>query len=226
MTQRRIAENLARVRARIEDAAIRAGRQPTDVTLVGVTKYVDVATTEILYQCGCLDLGENRPQSLWDKADALTSTPVRWHLIGSLQRNKAARTIAIASLIHSIDSIKLAESVSRLALEQDKKQPVLLEVNISGESAKHGFTPDELVEVAVVLNELPGIEIQGLMAMAALECTETETGKQFAMLRELRDRARNGNPNIKALSMGMSGDFEIAIAEGATIVRIGSLLFE
>lgn len=226
MVMRRIAENLARVRSQIEDAATRAGRKSSEVTLVGVTKYVDVATTETLYQCGCLDLGESRPQSLWDKADALKSTQIRWHLIGSLQRNKASRTIAIARLIHSIDSNRLAETVSRLALEQDRKQAVLLEVNISGESAKHGFAPDEIVDVAADLNKLPGIEIQGLMGMAGLECSAVETGKQFAALRELRDRMRIDHPNITELSMGMSGDFEIAIAEGATIVRIGSMLFE
>ncbi len=229
MEMRRIAENLARIRARIEEAAIRAGRQPSVVTLVGVTKSVDIATIEALYQCGCLDLGENRPQSLCEKSAALDSASIRWHFIGSLQRNKASRTIAIASLIHSIDSLRLAETVSRLASEQGKTQPILLEVNISGESAKQGFEPGKLSGQIAPLLELPGIRIQGLMGMAGLNCGETETRLQFAMLRKLRDNLSDVATefhSLHELSMGMSGDFEWAIAEGATIVRIGSVLFE
>lgn len=227
----KVTANLRRIRERIAEAARSCGREPSRIRLVAVTKSVDTTTAAVLCRAGCLDLAENRPQALLEKAEALAGIefPVRWHLIGSLQRNKAARVIEIAEMIHSIDSLRLAETVSRLAIERGKRQEVLLQVNISHEEAKHGFEADELPGVIDSLVELPGLRVRGLMGMAALGSDEATARRQFAALRELRERL---GPRFSAdhifgeLSMGMSGDFEWAIGEGATIVRIGSLLFD
>ncbi len=227
----RIVANLAKVRERIERAARASGREPSGIRLVAVTKSVDASSAAALCQAGCLDLAENRPQALLEKALKLqeSSPGIRWHLIGSLQRNKAARVIEIAGLIHSIDSYRLAETVARLANERGKRQDVLLQVNISQEDAKHGFENDELREWTAAISSLPGLRVRGLMGMAALDSDETTARRQFAILRTLRDELAPRFPadhEFRELSMGMSGDFEWAIGEGATIVRIGSLLFE
>lgn len=227
----RIVANLAKVRERIDRAARASGREPSGIRLVAVTKSVDAGSAAALCQAGCLDLAENRPQALLEKALKLqgSSPGIRWHLIGSLQRNKAARVIEIAGLIHSIDSYRLAETVARLANERGKRQDVLLQVNISQEDAKHGFENDELREWTAAISSLPGLRVRGLMGMAALDSDETTARRQFATLRTFRDELAPRFPadhEFRELSMGMSGDFEWAIGEGATIVRIGSLLFE
>lgn len=227
----RIVANLAKVRERIERAARASGREPSGIRLVAVTKSVDASSAAALCQAGCLDLGENRPQALLEKALQLrgSSPGIRWHLIGSLQRNKAARVIEVAGLIHSIDSFRLAETVARLANERGKRQDVLLQVNISQEDAKHGFESDELREWTAAISSLTGLRVRGLMGMAALDSDEKTARRQFATLRTLRDELAPRFPadhEFRELSMGMSGDFEWAIGEGATIVRIGSLLFE
>lgn len=240
----RVAENLAQVRERIAAAARRAGRRPEDVTLVGVTKYVEWPVIELLIAAGCHDLGESRPQQLWDRAArceaaaAATQTnsaatvpgpAVRWHLIGHLQRNKVERTIGLVHLIHSADSRRLLEACGQAAARLGRVARVLLEVNISGDAAKHGFTPDELLRDLPALAAVPGIEIRGLMAMAGLDADEHQTRQQFAAVRTLRDQLRSTVApalTLDELSMGMSGDFEIAIEEGATLVRVGSALFE
>jgi pyridoxal phosphate enzyme (YggS family) len=222
----RVAANLANVRDRIAAAARSAGRSPDEVRLVAVTKYVDAATTRLLIEAGCHDLGESRPQELWDKAAALADSAIRWHLIGHLQRNKVRRTLPLVSLIHSGDSLRLLEVLNREAVGP---LSVLLEVNVSGEAAKHGFAPDELPRHLEALAALTNLDIRGLMAMAALDDDPTTARRDFARLRELRDRLRRewaGRFALDELSMGMSGDFEQAVAEGATIVRIGSALFE
>jgi len=226
----RIAENVAQIRERIADAAARSDRTADQITLVAVTKYVTAATTQALVAAGCFELGESRPQLLWEKAATLADPQIRWHMIGHLQRNKVRRTLPIAALIHSIDSPRLAAAVDEEAKAQRLPPiPILLEVNTSGEAAKHGFQP-ELIEP--FLTEATGyrnIAIHGLMCMAGLEGGLDEARRDFAALRELRDRLRCNCPpevNLNELSMGMSGDFEIAIEEGATIVRVGSALFE
>jgi PLP dependent protein len=225
-TAAHITENLARVRQQIADAAARSGRSADEITLVGVTKYVTAEVARPLAEAGCLDLGESRPQQLWDKAAALADLPIRWHAIGHLQRNKARRTAPLATLIHSVDSPRLLE-----ALEEACTGPlsVLLEVNISGESAKHGFAPGQIEPVLAELPVFRHVAVRGLMCMAGLEGGLDEARRDFSALRELRDRLRACCPpqiTLEELSMGMSGDFQVAIEEGATIVRVGSALFE
>ena len=228
MPQRDIAHNLAAVRERIAAAAARAGRDAAGITLVGVTKYVDAEAARALVAAGCADLGENRPQELWNKAEALAGLPVRWHLVGHLQRNKVRRTLPLVSLIHSADSLRLIAAIEQTAAELGRRVPVLLEVNVSGEPAKHGFAP---AEIEPLLPELAGCrhaEVGGLMCMAALEGGPDAARRDFAALRQLRDRLRANCPaeiSLDELSMGMSGDYEAAVAEGATLVRIGSALF-
>jgi pyridoxal phosphate enzyme (YggS family) len=226
----RIQANIRSVRERIAAAATAAGRAADDVTLVAVAKYVDVATTRLLVDSGCLDLGESRPQKLWEKAVALTDPEIRWHLIGHLQRNKIRRTLPLVHLFHAADSLRLlAELDEEAAALPRAKSQVLLEVNVSGDAAKHGFASSELPRLADELAKLEHLDIRGLMTMTGLEADADAERRQFAELRELRDRLRrdwSGRFTLNELSMGMSGDFEAAIAEGATIVRVGSALFE
>jgi pyridoxal phosphate enzyme (YggS family) len=233
-----IADNLQRVRERIALAAESAGRRPEQISLVGVTKYVGANESLQLAAAGCLDLGESRPQELWKKvaelppAEASVSAAIHWHLVGHLQRNKVHRTLPLVSLIHSVDSKRLLAAINEArAAEDDSRGPVdvLLEVNTSGEAAKHGLAPGEVEPLIAAAAEFPHVAIRGLMTMAALEGGEAIAARNFASLRELRDRLQtNAPPNVQLdeLSMGMSGDFEVAIREGATIVRIGSLLWE
>ena len=223
-----IAENLAEVRGRIAEAAVRSGRGAEDVSLVAVTKYVSVVEVRALVEAGCSLLGENRPQELWQKAEALRELPVRWHLVGHLQRNKVRRTLPLVEMVESADSPRLVAAIDRIAGELSRRVPLLLEVNVSGEPAKHGLDPAAL---EACLEELAGYgnaEVRGLMCMAGLEGGPEAARRDFARLRQLRDRLRERRPEaiaLEELSMGMSGDYEAAIEEGATIVRIGSALF-
>jgi len=227
----RIAENVAAVRGRIAEAAARAGRDADEITLVAVTKYVGVEEVRATVEAGCTVLGESRPQQFWEKAEAVRDLPVRWHMIGHLQRNKVRRTLPLVAMIESADAPRLIGAVDRIAAEEDLKHrvPILLEVNISGEEAKHGFAPDA---VEPYLEELAGskhVEVRGLMCMAALGSRPDEAREDFAALCGLRDRLRENCPagiSLDELSMGMSRDFEMAIEEGATIVRVGSALYE
>jgi pyridoxal phosphate enzyme (YggS family) len=224
-----IAANLARVRDAIADAATAAKRNPASVRLVAVSKYVDAATAAHLVAAGCSDLGESRPQELWDKAAAADLAGVRWHLVGRLQRNKVRRTLPLVELIHSVDSERLIAAINDAAAEQQLAPRVLLEVNCSGEAAKQGFEADDVRRLLPQLGNNTHIQVIGLMTMAPLEGGASEARRAFASLRDLRDElAAQAPPNaaLTELSMGMSGDFAEAIAEGATIVRIGSLLFE
>jgi hypothetical protein len=224
-----IAENVAAVRGRMAAAAVRAGRPAEDVRLLAVTKYVGLDEIRALVAAGCTDLGESRPQQLWDRAAELRELPVRWHMIGHVQRNKVERTLPLAAMIHSLDSPRLAEAIDEAAGRMVRKMPVLLEVNISRDPAKHGFAPEEIEPILPALIALEHIEIRGLMCMAGLEGDADAAHRDFSGLRTLRDRLQASCPvavRLDELSMGMSGDYEIAIEEGATIVRIGSALFE
>jgi hypothetical protein len=224
-----IRRNLADVRSRIAEAARRSGRAAEEVRLVAVTKTVGESEIRTLVEAGCTTLGESRPQQLWEKAAALADLPIRWHLVGHLQRNKVRRTLPLVEMIHSVDSRELVVALQRHAAELDTRVPVLLEVNVSGEPAKHGFAPDELHLMLPELVESRHVEIRGLMCMASLEGGLDVARRDFAALRGLRDRLRRDCPEtirLDELSMGMSGDFEVAIEEGATIVRVGSALFE
>jgi pyridoxal phosphate enzyme (YggS family) len=225
----RISANVASIRRRIADAAVRSGRRADDVSLVSVTKYVDSRLIRALLATGCRDCGESRPQQLWNKAEELGDCDIRWHMIGHLQRNKARRTIPLISLLHSGDGMRLLRTVDSLSEELGRTTDVLLEVNISGDAAKDGFQPEELEPILPDLAGLQHLRIRGLMAMARLAGSPDETRSDFAALRQLREQLVASCPpqiSLDELSMGMSGDFEIAIEEGATMVRVGSALFE
>jgi pyridoxal phosphate enzyme (YggS family) len=227
--RQRLLENLLSVRRRIADAARRSGRTPDAITLVAVTKYVDSSVARALVEAGCVDLGESRPQELWQKSAELADLDVRWHAIGHLQRNKIARTLPPLTLLHSGDSLRLLEAIDQEASKVPRRMPVLIEVNISGDTEKHGFGVHEIEPLVPRLAEFEHLDVQGLMTMAGREATEAETREQFAGVRKLGERlSRVCPPSLawKELSMGMSGDFELAIEEGATIVRVGSALFE
>jgi len=226
---RRIADNLALIRGQIATAALRSGRTANAVTLVAVTKSVPPDIARRLVEFGAVDLGESRPQELWSKAQALSKEDVRWHLIGHLQRNKIRRTLPHLNLLHSVDSRRLLVAIDEEARAIGRVASVLLEVNISGDITKTGLPPGELEAIIESATRLPNVAVRGLMGMAALAGGEDTARRDFSRLRELRDRlARNapGEISLGELSMGMSGDFEIAIEEGATLVRVGSALFE
>ncbi len=223
-----LAANLSEIRERIAAAAGRAGRRPEEVQLVGVTKYVGVELIRPLVDAGCHVLGESRPQQFWPKAEALAELPIQWHAIGHLQRNKVRRTVPLVSMIESADSPRLVAAINDAAAELDVSVPILLEVNISGDGAKHGFPPNEVEPFLVQLPEFANVEVRGLMGMASFSGGLETARRDFAALRGLRDRLRPACPDgvcLDELSMGMSGDFEVAIEEGATIVRVGSALY-
>ncbi|MBI3823687.1 MAG: YggS family pyridoxal phosphate-dependent enzyme [Planctomycetes bacterium] len=213
--------NLAGVESRIAAACARAGRARSEVTLVAVTKTVSAKIAAMLPELGVFDLGENRPQELWRKSEILPKS-IRWHMIGHLQRNKIERTLPLVALVHAVDSVRLLQ-----ALEQQQRPiRVLLEVNVSGETSKQGFAPSALPDLVPMLGDLKHVKVSGLMTMAALQEPEA-CRPAFVTLRQLRDQLRtNGLPDVEHLSMGMSNDFEIAIEEGATLVRLGTVLFE
>lgn len=219
---------LAETERRIAAACVRAGRLRSDVTLIAVTKTVSAAVARLLPEFGIADLGENRPQALWEKASALPAT-VRWHLIGHLQRNKIDRTLPLTTLFHSVDSVRLAEALSKEALEQGRPADVLLEINVSGEASKQGFDPSGAGAAAAEISRLPSLRLRGLMTMAPYCEDPQQCRPVFAGLRRLLDAVRPQLPApdaFRELSMGMTNDFEVAIEEGATFVRIGTALFE
>jgi pyridoxal phosphate enzyme (YggS family) len=224
-----IADNVARIRDRIAAAALAANRQPKEVKLVAVTKYVDAETAALLLEAGCTTLAESRPQELWAKAAASHLAAAQWHLVGRLQRNKVRRTLPLIELIHSVDGERLLAEINDQAQALEATPSVLLEVNCSAEAAKQGFSADELRRLLPLLPKYPRVKVAGLMTMAALEGGLTVAHANFAALRNLRDELAKQAPpgvDLRELSMGMSSDFEAAIAEGATLVRIGSSLFE
>lgn len=220
-----LADRLAAVRARIADACRRAGREVADVTLVAVTKTVSVQVAAVMAEHGANDLGENRPQELWAKAAAIPTA--RWHLIGHLQRNKIERTIPLVTLSHSVDSERLLAALDAFGRKQGTPVPVLLEVNCSREESKGGFAPADLPALGDKLMSLTGVVVRGLMTMAAYHDDPEQCRPSFAELRALRDDLRTRTRlDLPHLSMGMSNDFEVAVEEGATFVRIGTTLFE
>lgn len=224
-SRQRIADNLAAVEERLQAACRRAGRERREVALVAVTKTVSAEVAALLPGLGVYDLGESRPQELWRKAAFLKD--VRWHLIGHLQRNKIERTLPLIQRIHSLDSLRLLDALEEACRRRSRVLPALLEVNASREPNKHGFAPEEVPGLAARLAELKHVRIEGLMTMAAHEEDPERTRPTFAALRALRDRlaAELGRP-LPQLSMGMSNDFEIAVEEGATLARLGTVLFD
>jgi pyridoxal phosphate enzyme (YggS family) len=219
--------NLRRVEKRIAAACVGAGRQRGDITLVAVTKSVGPEVTALLPDLHVCDVGESRPQALWAKAATLPSA--RWHFVGHLQRNKVERTLPLVKLIHSVDSLRLIDALDSEAERLGRVADVLLEVNVSGEAVKGGFAPTDLPAVAERSSLLQNVRVRGLMTMAPLSDNPEHARPTFAGLRELRDQLRHEftSPHrLEHLSMGMTGDFEVAIEEGATLVRIGTALFE
>jgi len=230
----RIATNVSVIMDRIHQAAVASGRSPDAVKLVAVTKYAspNVGLPDALVAAGCRDLGESRPQSLIEKASLLQqpSRNVHWHLIGTLQKNKIRRVLPFVSLIHSLDSIPLLKAIDRIVREESLP-PVngLLEVNISRDETKQGFRPQELASALEMMGQLQNIRICGLMSMSGLHSTDDERHAEFAATRILTEKLTVNCPDncsMHELSMGMSDDFPIAIAEGATLVRIGSALYD
>ena len=211
---------LDEVRSRIADAATRGGRDPADIRLVAVSK--GIAAERIPFDA--VDaLGENRVQELLAKQEGAPGG-VEWHFIGALQRNKAGRIVGRVALIHSIDSLRLAETVARAAAEAGLVQGVLLQVNTTGEPTKRGVAPGDAPAAAEAIAGLDGIRLQGLMTMAAPGHAE-DARPAFSTLRNLRERITAVVPTASALSMGMTGDLDVAVEEGATIVRVGTAIF-
>jgi pyridoxal phosphate enzyme (YggS family) len=220
--------NLEAIHAAMGAACARVDRSPNDVTLVCVTKYVDTSVVSALHELGVKDFGESRPQVLWEKGPKLPGD-CRWHMIGHWQMNKVRRALPFVSMVHSIDRMELAELLSSEAVRLGRVIPALIEVKLVGDEAKHGFSPTEIREEIEHLNRLPGLSLRGLMCMASLEASPEACRSTFRELRLLRDELNRTHPTMTAfrsLSMGMSDDFEIAIEEGATHVRVGSRLFE
>ena len=226
---RRLSENLARVRDGIAEACARSGRSVDDVRLVAVTKTVDIDLAQALIDLGQTDLGENRVQELLRKDGALADADVTWHMIGHLQTNKVRKVLGVCQCIHAVDSLHLAQEVSRRAAALDVVPEILLEVNVSGEEAKFGLTPEETRDVAAEVAELPNLKLAGLMTMAPFVDDAESVRPVFVRLRELCDAIADlklPGVTMTHLSMGMTQDYTIAVEEGATLVRVGSALFE
>lgn len=228
-----VKDNWQRVQSDVEQACTTAGRNINDVRIVGVSKYVDAALTMQLVEAGCTVLGENRPQVLWEKwkwFDEQDNAPsnVTWHMIGHFQRNKVRRTLPRIALLESLDNLRLAEVVNAEAQKLEITLPVLIDVNVTQDSSKTGLPASELPSFIEQAQSLPAIKIRGLMAMSSLHSESHVAREEFAKVRQLRDDmlTRFGDSiELPELSMGMSGDFREAIAEGATMVRIGSNLW-
>ena len=218
---------LDQVERRLTAACTCAGRSRADVTLVTVTKTVSSAVAALLPELGLIDLGENRPQELWRKAKVLPSS-IHWHLIGHLQRNKIEPTLPLVRMIHSVDSVRLLQALEETAGKQERQVEVLLEVNAAAEASKHGFAPNEMASLVPSINALKHVRVRGLMTMAPLQAAE-DCRPVFVTMRRLREALQKDVApvhDLRHLSMGMSNDFEVAVEEGATMVRLGSVLFE
>ena len=227
-TAQKIAARAALIRARIDDAARRAGRDPAAVTLIAVTKTMSVETIRAAALAGIRDIGENKVQEASLKvADLLDQPELRWHLIGHLQRNKARRAAETFSTIQSVDSPALAAALSGHIMERGRTLDVFAQVNVSGEAEKFGFPPSQFIEQAGRLAGLPGLHWRGLMTLAPEGAEEATLRAVFRATRQLGEEAASVfNPaHWNALSMGMSNDFEIAVEEGATHVRVGRAIF-
>ena len=220
-----LVENADLVRQQVETARNKANRQD-QVNVIAVTKYVDVATTEALVKTGIQHIGENRVDKFLEKYQALKEYELTWHLIGSLQRRKVKDVINFVDYFHALDSVKLAKEIQKRAEHPIK---CFLQVNISGEESKHGFAPDELDDVLAEIAQLDKIEIVGLMTMAPFEASQEELQDIFSKTHQLQkqlEKKQLKNMPFSELSMGMSRDFEVAIANGATYVRIGTSFFK
>ena len=217
-----IKEQIAFVREEIEKAKKRSGRTD-DVTLIAVTKTVDTDRIRVAYEEGCTVLGENRVQEMMEKFD--TFPDAHWHLIGHLQKNKVKYVVGKAEMIHSVDSVELLEEINRIAQKRGVVQDVLLEVNISGEITKYGLTTAEIKDIMIKIGELVSVRVRGFMTMAPKADEPDCIRWVFKKAKELFDFYKKDYPSFDTLSMGMSGDYTVAVEEGATIIRVGSLIF-
>lgn len=225
----KISDNILSVKESIEDAERTAGREKGSVTLIGVTKVFPVEYAEAAAMSGLKDLGENRVQELVPKIERFSSLGIdaNWHLIGTLQKNKVKYIIGKNYLIHSVNSVELAEEISKRSVSNNVTSCILLQANVSGEESKHGFAPHELKPAIDKICNLPSINICGLMTMAPIETYEGEAREVFAKTRVIFEDLKEytGLESWKVLSMGMSQDYKSAILEGSTHVRIGTAIF-
>lgn len=237
-----LAEKLDEIRGRIIRAAAKAKRDPGEITLIAVTKTAAPEQIREILQLGVTDLGESRVQVLTQRAaqlteffhrrtvhgDGIVPEKMRWHMIGHLQRNKVKSTLPVVAMIHSIDSLRLAEELDIQAAKLGRRIPVLLQVNTSEETTKFGVAVGASVHLAEQIDSMPNLQLGGLMAMAPLDASESKVRHAFARAREIFEEMKwhkIGGSGLRHLSMGMSNDFEPAIAEGATMLRIGTALF-
>ena len=220
-----IAENLARVRDQIKSAAASAGRSADDIDLVAITKTHPAEKVREAVEAGQTLFGESRVQEARAKLPELPSN-IRWHFVGHLQKNKIRHALPLFEMIHSIDSLALAQDVNRIAEEEGLHSRVLLEVNVAGEGSKFGFSPDQLREQMEELLDMARLSIEGLMCIPPLAVEPEDSRKFFVQVRELRDSIeKEFNMKLPELSMGMTQDFAIGIEEGATLVRVGTAIF-
>lgn len=229
-----IGENLSRVREKINSACARAGRSPREITVVAVSKGRPLDQIEAAIAEGINNIGESKVQEFLPKYNALCTAPhllrrsgVKWHMVGRLQTNKVKTAVGIFDLIHSLDSQRLALEINRQAAKIGKVQDVLIEIKTSPEEDKSGLRPDEAAEAIMQMAELKNINIQGLMTIAPLVDSSEKTRPYFRMLKELKDKINQlTTRKLTILSMGMTGDFEVAIEEGANMLRLGRAIFE
>lgn len=222
-----IRDNLEQVRQKIKDACDRAGRDAGEVTLISVSKTKPLSMLEEAYEAGARDFGENKVQELLEKIPRLPED-VRWHMIGHLQRNKVKYIVGKVSLIHSVDSLRLAEEISREAVKQDTSVDILLEVNVAQEESKFGTTLEETADLALSVSKLPGIHVCGLMTIAPYVENAEDNRQYFRKLKQLSvdiEQKNIDNVSMNVLSMGMTGDYSVAVEEGATCVRVGTGIF-
>ncbi|HEV2417773.1 MAG TPA: YggS family pyridoxal phosphate-dependent enzyme [Terriglobia bacterium] len=221
-----IQENVDRVRERMAAACARSGRQQDDVRLIAVSKMFPAEQIHAAYVAGLRDFGENRVQEAATKRLALQDLGITWHLIGHLQSNKATRALELFDWIHSVDSAGLAAKLDRAAATTGKRLPILLEVNLGGEASKSGVAEEEAASVAAALHKYSNLDLRGLMTIPPFFEYPEQTRPYFRRLRELAQKLRGpGAGNMTELSMGMSHDFEVAIEEGATMIRVGTAIF-
>ena len=223
-----LAERIASVRQRIDAAARRSGREPGSVRLVAVSKFRTVEEIEEAIRAGVTEIGESRVQEAESKRRRIAEPGLIWHLVGRLQSNKAKKAVQISDIIHSIGTLDMARRVDRLAREQNTTQAVLIQVQVAEEESKQGLPVSELYADLAGMAELANLRVLGLMALPPYMPDPEEVRPYFARLRELRDTVRSrglAGPAFTELSMGMSHDFEVAVEEGATLVRVGTALF-
>lgn len=222
-----IHDNLEQVRQKIRDACERAGRDEREVTLISVSKTKPLSMLREAYEAGARDFGENKVQELMEKIPEMPED-IRWHMIGHLQRNKVKYIVGKVFLIHSVDSLRLAEEISKEAVKQDTSVNILLEVNVAEEESKFGTALEETAELVLRISKLPKIRICGLMTIAPYVENAEDNRQYFRKLKQLSvdiERKNIDNVSMNVLSMGMTGDYSVAVEEGATYVRVGTGIF-